>query len=61
MEKERNDTTQNNIRLFIGLGTSFGVVLGTTFDNIGLGISLGISSGVALGLVFFYVMKEEKS
>ena len=63
--EEKNDDNQNNIGLFIGLGTSVGtslwVVLGAMFNNIGLGISLGISSGVVLGLVFFYVMQKRNS
>ena len=63
-DRRKNDYNQNNIGLFIGIGTaigtSLGVSLGTAFDNIGLGISLGISFGAGIGIVLWTVIKKVK-
>jgi len=63
MIEEKNDYNQNNIGLFIGvgtaIGTSLGVSLGAAFDNIGLGISLEISFGAGLSMVFWSLMKKK--
>ena len=50
--------------MFIGIGTSIGVSLGSIFNNTGLGISLGISFGTGLGiclcLIFGVAMQKLK-
>ena len=62
MEKEKSDTHQNNIGLYIGIGTSTGISLGVTFGsvfgNIGIGIALGISFGVGIGIILWSVKQK---
>jgi hypothetical protein len=56
---KNKDCKENNLGLFIGVGSALGVSMGTAFDNIGLGISLGISFGAGLGIVFWSVIKKK--
>ena len=48
---DSKDTTQI-LPIFIAIGTTAGIVIGSTTDNIGVWLSLGIAIGTAFGLVY---------